>query len=338
MLALLGAGGYFAVSWYSARHANYTGQGYGQVVVQVNSGDIPATLAPELVRLGVIAATQPFIDIAKQDAGILHPGKFRLRHHMNATDAWKLLLSGKSLITTPTSFFLGGRTSDVVTELAKDYGVPAQEVQADLNNTKALGLPAYAGNHAVGPDYPLAEGYLYPGYYSFKHGTTPLQMLQAMVSRFKTETAGLNLAAAARQGGFNNEVQVITEASILMAEVGSQTQYYPDVARVIDNRLNVPMALNLDSTIEYGLGIHGFSMTETQLHKNTPYNTNLHDGLPPGPIESPDIEAIKAVLHPASKANNWLYFVTINKAGLTKFTHSPSQFLVWSNEAKKNGI
>ena len=42
-------------------------------------------------------------------------------------------------------------------------------------------------------------------------------------------------------------------------------------------------------------------MTETQLHENTPYNTNLHDGLPPGPIDSPDVAAIEAVLHPAPK-------------------------------------
>ena len=192
----------------------------------------------------------------------------------------------------------------------------------------------------MGSKYPLAEGYLYPGTYSFKPHTTPLQMLQAMVAQFKSQTASLNLAVAARKAGFT-EVQVITEASILMAEVGTQTKYYPDVARVIDNRLNIPMALNLDSTIEYGLGIHGFSMTTKQLETNTPYNTNLHDGLPPGPIESPDIAAIEAVLHPAPKTaetEKWLYFITINKSGLTKFTGSSSQFKIWSNEAKKNGI
>jgi len=165
-------------------------------------------------------------------------------------------------------------------------------------------------------------------------------MLQAMVARFKSETASLHLVTAARKAGFS-PVQLITEASILKAEVGSEPKYYPEVARVIDNRLNQGGTLNLDSTIEYGLGIHGFSMTVTQLHENTPYNTNLRDGLPPGPIDSPDLAAIDAVLHPTPKTpttETWIYFVTINKAGVTKFTSSKSQFDIWSNEAKKNGI
>ncbi|MGH3409324.1 MAG: endolytic transglycosylase MltG, partial [Streptosporangiaceae bacterium] len=186
----------------------------------------------------------------------------------------------------------------------------------------------------------LAEGYLYPGNYSFKPHTTPLQMLQAMVARFKSETASLNLVSAARKAGFT-PVQLITEASILYAEVSNQPKYYPDVARVIDNRLNQGGTLNLDSTIEYGLGIHGFNMTVTQLHEDTPYNTNLHDGLPPGPIYSPDVAAIEAVLHPTPKTpttEGWIYFVTINKAGVTKFTSSKAQFDIWSKEAARNGV
>ena len=257
---------------------------------------------------------------------------------MNAMLAYKLLLNPKALITAPTSFFIGGRTSDVVSKLSADFHVSTQALNSALKDTKALGLPAFAGTKPVGPKYPLAEGYLYPGGYSFKPGTTPLQMLQAMVAKFKSEIAPLNLAAAARKAGFT-EAQVITEASILMAEVGSQPKYFPEVARTIDNRLDIGMALNLDSTIEYGLGIHGFNISPTQLQENTPYNTNLHTDLPPGPIESPDVAAIEAVLHPTPKAGHpWLYFVTINSAGVTKFASTNAEFQILSNEAKRNGV
>ena len=79
----------------------------------------------------------------------------------------------------------------------------------------------------------------------------------------------------------------------------------------------------------------GFSLTKSELAVKSPYNTFLHTGLPPGPIDSPGLQAINAVLHPPH--GNWIYFVTIDpKTGLTKFTNSAAQFNIWVKESNKN--
>ena len=261
------------------------------------------------------------------------PGTIRLHHHMNAALAWALLVDPKARVQTVVSIRDGERASDVVAAVAKESGKPVAEVMKALNDTAALGLPSFAPKHPVGPKYPLAEGYLYPATYNFQPGTTPLQMLQAMVTKFKQEVASIDLAKGAKAAQFS-QAQVITQASILEAEVGPT--YYPKVARVIDNRLNLGMTLGLDSTVLYGLGTKGFSLTVSQLHTDTPYNSWIHKGLPPGPIDSPDVAAIEAVLHPAAKTNNWLYFVTVDPdTGKTNFTHDYNQFLIWSKQAAK---
>jgi UPF0755 protein len=97
---------------------------------------------------------------------------------------------------------------------------------------------------------------------------------------------------------------------------------------VIYNRLNAKMPLQLDTTVLYARHSRAGDVTVTQTKATkSAYNTYLHVGLPPGPIDSPGHAAIKAALHPAPHTNHWLYFLTVNpKTGLTKFTNSFSVF------------
>jgi UPF0755 protein len=96
------------------------------------------------------------------------------------------------------------------------------------------------------------------------------------------------------------------------------------------------LPLGLDSTVAYAVNKYIYDLSQSDLNVNSPYNTTKHAGLPPGPINSPDATAIEAVLHPAQ--GSWLYFVTVNKKGLTLFTSDYNQFTIWSNEAKSNGV
>ena len=124
-------------------------------------------------------------------------------------------------------------------------------------------------------------------------------MLQAMVARFNQEAATIDLPAAA-QAAHLTPGQVITVASIMEAEAGNP-KYYRQVAEVIYNRLNLGMKLGLDSTVNYALHRFGVHLTVSQLHVNSPYNTFIHTGLPPGPIDSPGDAAIEAALHPGPR-------------------------------------
>jgi UPF0755 protein len=95
------------------------------------------------------------------------------------------------------------------------------------------------------------------------------------------------------------------------------------------------MKLGLDSTVNYALHRFGVHLTAAQLRVNSPYNTFIHAGLPPGPIDNPGDAAIRAALNPAH--GNFLYFVTVNlKTGLTKFTSSAAQFQQFVAECDQN--
>jgi UPF0755 protein len=110
---------------------------------------------------------------------------------------------------------------------------------------------------------------------------------------------------------------------------------YGKAARTIDNRLNNGTPLQLDTTVLFALHKTGFSLTKSELAVKSPYNTFLHTGLPPGPIDSPGAAAIAAVLHPPK--GNWTFFVTIDpKTGRTGFTNSEAQFNKWVKESDQN--
>ncbi|HEX9033507.1 MAG TPA: endolytic transglycosylase MltG, partial [Streptosporangiaceae bacterium] len=156
---------------------------------------------------------------------------------------------------------------------------------------------------------------------------TPLQILKAMVTEFNQKTAGINLAAAAKQN-YTTPWHVLIVASMVQAEAGSNADM-GKIARVAWNRLGKGMKLGFDSTVFYGLNTYGTAATYAQIHKPTPYNTYMNLGLPPGPIGNPGMTAIEAALHPPH--GGWTYFITDlrHKPSVTYFTSSYAQFKLW---------
>jgi uncharacterized YceG family protein len=312
---------------FRARPYDYPGPGIGQVIVRVLPHETATSLAAQLVHLGVVYSTNSFVSATKDNIKLsgIPPGYYRLRKHMNSQLAYALLLRSASRIQTVITIPEGLRATQILATLKQKTHTPASAFTAALKDTAALGLPSYANGNP--------EGYLFPATYTFNPGTSALTMLKAMVARYNQEAASINLTAAAKAGQLTPS-QVITVASILEAEAGNP-EYYADVAEVIYNRLDQGMFLELDSTVNYALHRFGISLTTTQLHVNSPYNTFIHLGLPPGPIDSPGNAAIEAALHPAH--GDLLYFVTVNvKTGLTKFATTTAGFQQLENECNHN--
>jgi UPF0755 protein len=325
LLVALGAGGYKLYRHFQS--PDFSGPGTGEVTVQVLTGDTATSLAPRLVKAGVVASTSSFISAAKSSSNPsgLEPGFFRLRHHMNSAIAYALLINPSSRIQSVVTVPEGLRETEILATLEQKTGTSASAFTAALKNTAALGLPSYANGKT--------EGYLFPATYDFNPGTSALTMLKTMVASFNHEASSINLSAAAKTAQLTPN-QVITVASILEAEAGAP-KYYADVAEVIYNRLNLGMPLELDSTVNYALHRFGVSLTQSQLEVNSPYNTFIHKGLPPGPIDSPGNAAIEGALHPAH--GPLLYFVTVNvKTGLTKFATTAAGFQQLENECNQN--
>ena len=296
-------------------------------MVQVPSGASPTSLGPELTRLGVVASPRAFVLAAEHSSnpnGLL-PGFYGMHEHMQASQAYALLLNPSNLVQVKVTIPEGWRLSQIVAYLGAKSGIPASAYQAVLKNPAQLHLPASANGRP--------EGYLFPATYEVLPHETALGVLTGMVQRFEQEAAQVNLPAAAKQVDLT-EGQVITMASLVEAE-GGRVSDYPKIARVIYNRLEQGIPLELDSTVLYGLNTYGIIASDQQLNSSSPYNTYRHKGLTPGPIDSPGAAAIQAVLHPA--AGNWIYFVTVNpKTGLTLFTASEAQFEQFRAELQHN--
>jgi UPF0755 protein len=263
-----------------------------------------------MVDSGVIASVRPFVKAAEgtPQATSISPGTYALRHHMSGRAALDLLLQPGSRLTSRVTLPEGITVAVTLQKLARGTGTPLAQLQAAVADPATLGLPAYAGGKV--------EGFLFPATYDFEPGTTPVQMLQAMVDRTSKTLDDLAVPAAQR-------LQVLTEASIVQAE-GKTPDDMAKIARVLDNRLAAGMPLQLDTTVNYANGKTGVTTTPQDRANPSPYNTYVHPGLPPGPISNPGEDAIRAVLAPAQ--GSWLYFVVVNPdTGETRFATTPQE-------------
>ncbi|HEX4092952.1 MAG TPA: endolytic transglycosylase MltG [Trebonia sp.] len=311
----LALGGWHIWGIYQAKvhPADYTGAGIApKVTVQVTNGETASELAPTLVTQGVVESTRAFVVAAENSSNPtgLEPGFFVLNSHMQATLAWAALLNPKNRDQAVVTIPEGKRASQVILIMAKDTKIPLKDFQAVLAHPAQLDLPAYAKGKV--------EGYLFPATYTIQPHETALQILQAMVTRFKQEAQQIDLPAAAQRVGLT-PTEVIIDASMAQAEGGSVSDY-PKIAEVINNRLKIDMALQFDSVLLYGLGKYQINVTDAQIATKGPYNDFEHTGRPPGPISNPGDAAIQGVLHPAT--GDYLYFLT-ETGGKSDFSHTP---------------
>ncbi len=159
------------------------------------------------------------------------------------------------------------------------------------------------------------EGSLAPDSYEVSAGDRLADLIAAMQ---QAQSIRLEEAWANRAEGL--PIATMEEALILASIVEKETGL-PDeraqVASVFINRLNKGMKLQTDPTVIYGVtngqGVLGRGLRQSELRKVTPYNTYIIEGLPPGPISNPGIEAIRATLHPAD--TDFIFFVANGTGG-----------------------
>ena len=145
------------------------------------------------------------------------------------------------------------------------------------------------------------EGYLFPDTYRFPRHLTPGQMLAAMVRRFRQNSASIGL-----EGDYH---RIVTLASLVEKETPVAADR-PLVASVLQNRLAKDMPLMTDPTVIYAAMLekqYRGTIYQSDLKRDSAYNTYRHAGLPPGPICSPGTASLQAAMHPAE--SHFLYFV-----------------------------
>ena len=166
-------------------------------------------------------------------------------------------------------------------------------------------------------DLESLEGYLFPDTYHFSKNDTELLIVATMVNKFLEETETLNF----NKLGLDRH-KAITLASIVEKETGASFERRK-ISSVFHNRLKKNMRLQTDPTILYGImdktGVETNNIRKKDIMDKTRYNTYVIKGLPPGPIASPGLEAIKAALNP--EETSYLYFVSKND-GTHVFTNN----------------
>jgi UPF0755 protein len=297
-------GGKALIALVNPPSEDFVGQGSGDVQIRIAVGDTLSDIGRTLESEGVIASVGPFVDAAElQPAATgIQPGVYGMREGMSGQAALDLLLDPASRLFSRVTIPEGFTVQAVLGRVAEATDTPVEELQAVAADPAALGLPAYANGSL--------EGFLFPATYDFTPDDAPADMLREMIQRTEQALAALQIPEDQR-------LTVLTKASLVQAEASSEGDM-AKVARVLENRLAIGMALQLDTTVNYANGKGGITTTPEDRANLSPYNTYQHPGLPPGPINNPGEQALRAVLAPAE--GDWRYFVVVDPdTGDTRF-------------------
>ena len=172
------------------------------------------------------------------------------------------------------------------------------------------------------------EGYLFPNTYTIDEGMSEEQIIKVMLSQFEKEPLKAYnnklVSSQYNEASGRSLNEIITIASIIERECKVDEERKL-VASVIYNRLEKGMPLQMCSTVQYVLGEQKEVLTYADTRIESPYNTYTNPGLPPGPICSPGLAAVKAALNPAD--TDYLYFVLSEKLdGTSNFSSDYAKF------------
>lgn len=292
---------------------DYEGTGNGEeVIVSIQSGDIGSDVAHTLADAGVTMTFDAFYDLLleQEEEVAFIPGNYALQKQMSAQAALDALQDPANKITDRLLIIEGTILPSALEIMAETTGIPLEDFQAAAADLAAFGLPAEA---------PSLEGYLFPATYQLDGGETAQGILQMLVSEMFERLDAAGVAPEDRH-------RVLTMASIIQREAGSNEEDFYKVSRVFANRLEQGIHLESDATVAYGTGkLHTVWTTqEDRDDASNPYNTYANPGLPIGPVGAPGDLAIDAALHPVD--GPWLFFVTVNLAtGETVFSETADE-------------
>ena len=226
----------------------------------------------------------------------------------------------ETTVTIPEGFTL----AEIFKRLG-DYGVCTESELWETATRHNFNF-SFLDRSTLGQRYRL-EGFLFPDTHNFYLGSSPVQVINTLLGEFGRRFTETYVERAGEMGYSIREI--LTVASMIEKEAGSDEER-PRIAAVIYNRLDSPdfPRLEIDATIYYAMAVTGRPYS---LDINSPYNTYLHEGLPPGPISNPGIESIRAALYPETTNE---YYYALNMEGTHEFfrTYEQHQAFVNSDE------
>lgn len=264
-----------------------------ETFVDLASGSSTVRMGRQLEASGIVRSQYAFDLMRWWKRGRLRAGEYRFDHPASVLEVYARIARGDVYTKSVT-----------IPEGASIFEIGARLEQAGFGPRQGF-LDAQARETSLVADLDPAakslEGYLFPDTYHLARKATMEQIAATMVRRFRVVAGQLGLK--------ENVHRVVTMASLVERETAVDAER-PVVASVFTNRLAKRMPLMTDPSVIYGLELRNQwrgTVYQSDLKLDTPYNTYLHAGLPPGPVANPGIPSLRAAMAPA--ATDYYYFV-----------------------------
>jgi uncharacterized YceG family protein len=312
LVLIVGAIGWFALSLFQP----FKGDGEGDVQVRIPAGASVGQIADLLAAREVISS--PFFFQARATVSgrrdDFKAGRFTLQRGMSNAAAMDRISEGPP--------------ADVV-RVAVPEGRSRREVDRIVGDrlrgdyiTATRRSPQLDPRRYGAPRDASLEGFLFPSTYEFKKGSRTSRLVSEQLGLFKRNFARVDLTFAKRRK--LTAYDILTIASMIDREA-SVARERPIIASVIYNRLREGIPLGIDATIRYATNNWSRPLTQSQLAIDSPFNTRTRRGLPPGPIGSPGLAAIRAAARPA-RTRYLFYVVRPGTCGEHAFTKTDAEF------------
>ena len=297
-----------------------------EINLTINPGESVPSITGKLWEAGLIpnpGAFRSYLQYTGLDIS-LKAGDYKLNPAMTPIEIANEIQSSISAEVTLT-ILPGWRIEEIANSLSTSgFNITSDEFMQAVQ----IHPEGYSFSGCL-PDDSL-EGYLFPGSYTLPRDTNMDNLIGQILMNFEGQvnsevrngfiTQGLDLC------------QAVTLASIVQREAILEEEM-PLIASVFYNRLNSGAELASDPTIQYALGFNQDQGTwwtnPLSLHDlqvNSPYNTYVNKGLPPGPISNPDLAALRAVAFPAQ--TKYYYFrAACNGSGRHLFAETYAEHL-----------
>jgi UPF0755 protein len=301
IIAVIAAG---IVYWVSSIVNKPQEHAHASEYIKIEKGSTPKQIVSQLADAGIVpsyVATMMYLRTFG-DGSKLQAGEYQFPSPITTLQVLKQLEKGQDLtikLTIPEGFTRFDIAKRIVEKFPHDETLTDKAVLAMMDDTSLV--------NDIAPQATNLEGYMYPSTYSFPLDAKPQEIIKAMVEQFRKVWKPEYTLTAQTIG--RTPHQIVTIASLIETETGVEAER-PIVAGVINNRLRLGTPLGIDQTNVYiakMLDRWDGTINMSDLNVNSPYNTRIKPGLPPGPISSVSESALKAALNP--QVNDYLFYV-----------------------------
>jgi len=287
------------VSYYGYRFFSPFNYGAEQekIEIKIKPGMTLKAIADSLGKKGIIKNKNDFIWLNKlfRNVNRLKAGKYDIPRGLSLFKVMKIIVSGKttSIHVVIPEGLISAQIASILQKKAAVDSIKFMKLLHDAAIINQFGIKSSS-----------LEGYLFPNTYNFHWGITEPEIANILINEFKRNFSDSLKHLAASKGWSVN--QILTLASIIEGEAMIDSER-AIISAVYHNRLQKRMLLQADPTIQYIIPDGPRRLLKKDLAIDSPYNTYLYMGLPPGPVNNPGIKSILAAIHPAEV--DYLYFV-----------------------------